>query len=367
MVREKMTCLLCRGLISFKERNQTRFLDHMKQEHNVRYDFNILLVATLLSEAEKIDIVENYRDRFEPQIVQTKNEDVETYVIVDEENSSEPLIKCKFCDLEVSTRLELKNHMMNDHHAAKPAEKPNDKVAVETKTAIPVAKESIEGVLKCKVCGKYIKQSLMAEHKVKHMESKKEEKVKQSTENTDGKSKNKIEEGSIAKAPEKMVNKRPAVETKSSNIKPTEKKPEPSKLATNIKPSGNNPEKKPEPSRLATNIKPSGNNSEKKPEPPRLATNIKPTSNNSEKKLEPPRLAKRKTLADKDWEEEDNDDSDDEDFDPAREKAKVESPKQQPCKYFSKKFGRFCSKKFSSKVRLLSHMRVSHEVKPPGQ
>ena len=29
MVREKMTCLLCRGLISFKGRNQARFLDHI--------------------------------------------------------------------------------------------------------------------------------------------------------------------------------------------------------------------------------------------------------------------------------------------------------------------------------------------------
>ena len=90
----------------------------------------------------------------------------------------------------------------------------------------------------------------------------------------------------------------------------------------------------------------------------------------STKKTEPARPGKRKKLASKDWEEEDNDDPDDEDFDV--EKAKVEarmSPKQLPCKYFSQKFGRFCSKKFSSKVRLLSHMKESHEAKSksPGQ
>ena len=140
MVREKMTCLLCRGLISFKDRNQTRFLDHMKQEHNVRYDFNILLVATLLSEAEKSDIVETNRGKFEPQNVETKSENQETYLIVEEENSStEPLIECKFCNSKVSSRLDLKNHMMKDH-AAK-TDKPNDQV--EAKTAIPAAKESI--------------------------------------------------------------------------------------------------------------------------------------------------------------------------------------------------------------------------------
>ena len=88
MVREKMTCLLCRGLISFKARDQTRFLDHMKQEHNVRYDFNVLLVATLFSEAEKTDIVETNRGRFEPQNVETKNVDVETYLIVEEQENT---------------------------------------------------------------------------------------------------------------------------------------------------------------------------------------------------------------------------------------------------------------------------------------
>jgi len=319
---------LCRGLISFKDRNQTRFLDHMKHEHNVRYDFNILLVATLLSEAEKTDIVETNREKFEPQNVETKIEDLETYPIVDEKNSrTEPMIECKFCDSKLSSRLELKNHMMNDH-AAK-TDKPNDHI--EAKTAIPAAKESIEGVLKCKVCGKYIKQSIMAEHKAKHAESEKEDIGKQINEKIDSKSKNKIEEVSKTKAFEKMNNQRPD-ETKSLNTKPI------------------------------------GNTlSEKKPETPRLA-NTKPIGNYSEKKPEPPRSGKRKTLADKDWDEEDNDDSDDEDFDPtATEKAKVESPKQQPCKYYSQKFGRFCSKKFSSKVRLLSHMRVSHETKPPGQ
>ena len=64
MAREKITCLLCRGLIAFKDRNQTRFLDHMKEEHNVRFDFDVLLVATLLSEAEKVDLVGTNKEKF---------------------------------------------------------------------------------------------------------------------------------------------------------------------------------------------------------------------------------------------------------------------------------------------------------------
>ena len=330
MAREKITCLLCRGLIAFKDRNQTRFLDHMKEEHNVRFDFDVLLVATLLSEAEKVDLVGKNKEKFEPRNAPTKSENVETYVIGDEEKITDSFIKCKFCDLKVSSKLDLKNHMVNVHRKAdnedkkiannldaksdqtndkmvnihSKADNANDKVIVETKTAIPAPKESIEGVLKCKTCGKYIKQSIMAEHKAKHIENENEERGKPTKENADGKSKTKIKEAWITKAPQK---------------------PEETK---NIKASESNP-----------------------------AKSVAP------KKVEPSRLGKRKTLADKEWEEEDNDDSADEDFEPNMEKVEA---KQEPCRYFSKKFGRFCSKKFSSKVRLLSHMRVSHD-KAPGQ
>merc|ERR1719209_1511872 len=53
------------------------------------------------------------------------------------------------------------------------AKSSNDNSSLETNPAVPATK-SIEGVLKCKLCGKYVKQSLMAEHKAKHAENEKE-------------------------------------------------------------------------------------------------------------------------------------------------------------------------------------------------
>merc|ERR1719209_2493969 len=53
------------------------------------------------------------------------------------------------------------------------AKSSNDNSSPDTNPAVPAMKK-IEGVLKCKVCGKYVKQSVMAEHKAQHAENKKE-------------------------------------------------------------------------------------------------------------------------------------------------------------------------------------------------
>ena len=314
----------------------------MREEHNVRYDFDILLVATILSEEEKAGLVNAHRDRFEPE---NNIEDMKTLVIDDEDIKTEPLINCKFCENKFSAMVDLKNHMLNDHAKAstenetswtkvvsnaenekrsnadaedkRNAKSSNDKSSLETSPAAPVTK-SIEGVLKCKLCGKYVKQSVMAEHKTQHAENEKEAVVLQS-------------KGDNGKSEE------------------TSKKESSSNMAANKGVS----------ERLRIFRGPASKANESK-------VKVGDTTKN----VEPARPGKRKRLASKEWEEEDNDDPEDEDFDV--EKAKVEarmSPKQLPCKYFSKKFGRFCSKKFSSKVRLLSHMNEAHEAKskPPGQ
>ena len=168
MVVEKMTCLLCRGLIAFKARDQTRFLDHMKEEHNVRYDFSVLLVTTLMNEAEKKTMVNNHKAKWEPQ---NKNNVIEAAPIKPSDTvSTHP---CKFCDLRLSSNNELKNHMASEHVRSSVKDVINLSDTLKTKEA--EAAPSIEGVLKCKVCSKYVKQSAMAEHKLKHASNKEED------------------------------------------------------------------------------------------------------------------------------------------------------------------------------------------------
>ena len=87
----------------------------MREEHNVRYDFDILLVATILSEEEKAGLVNAHRGRFEPE---NNIEDMKTLVIDDEDIKTEPLVNCKLCDKTFCARVDLKNHMLNDHAKA---------------------------------------------------------------------------------------------------------------------------------------------------------------------------------------------------------------------------------------------------------
>ena len=53
----KVTCLLCRGFISYKDSDRTRFKDHMLNEHDVKYDSDVVLAASVMSQKEKAYIV----------------------------------------------------------------------------------------------------------------------------------------------------------------------------------------------------------------------------------------------------------------------------------------------------------------------
>jgi len=160
MVIEKMSCLLCRGLIAFKGRNQTRYLDHMKEEHNVRYDFDVLLVASLMDQTEKDSFVHENRNRFEPvkenSIVKKTSAELTTKKSKKREETLQELVSNENTKTTViSSDEELETNEVDNEESEADDEK-------------TVEKPIIEGVLKCKTCSKYIKQSAMAEHKLSH-------------------------------------------------------------------------------------------------------------------------------------------------------------------------------------------------------
>ena len=55
----KISCLLCRGFISYKNSDRTRFRDHMVNEHDVNFDSDVILAVSVMSAAEKQFIVES--------------------------------------------------------------------------------------------------------------------------------------------------------------------------------------------------------------------------------------------------------------------------------------------------------------------
>ena len=55
----KVSCLLCRGFISYKNSDRSRFRDHMESEHDVKFDSDIILAVSVMSAAEKKFIIES--------------------------------------------------------------------------------------------------------------------------------------------------------------------------------------------------------------------------------------------------------------------------------------------------------------------
>ena len=55
----KISCLLCRGFISYKNSDRSRFRDHLESEHELKFDSDVILAVSVMSAAEKQFIVES--------------------------------------------------------------------------------------------------------------------------------------------------------------------------------------------------------------------------------------------------------------------------------------------------------------------
>ena len=45
----KVSCVLCRGFITYKSSDRTRFREHMENEHDVKFDSDVILAISVLS------------------------------------------------------------------------------------------------------------------------------------------------------------------------------------------------------------------------------------------------------------------------------------------------------------------------------
>jgi len=59
----KVSCLLCRGFISYKNSDRSRFKDHMLNEHDVKFDSDVILAVSVMSQKEKAFIVKSSLQR----------------------------------------------------------------------------------------------------------------------------------------------------------------------------------------------------------------------------------------------------------------------------------------------------------------
>ena len=183
MNRTKVTCIFCQCLIAIKDGDKGRFCDHMKTEHDVRVDMatmEVLMVITIMTDGERRKLINDFSlkviDRLRPKNVNKvsmtqeprnfvnkrilENEEEENNKVVlsdseEEENYQDNKYNCG--EMDRASNVSRNTNITTDDND------PQEKNKVDPQPHLKRTER--EGVLKCKYCPKYIRQSQMNEHK----------------------------------------------------------------------------------------------------------------------------------------------------------------------------------------------------------
>ena len=153
--RTKITCFLCHCLLSVVDGDKSRVDDHMRNEHDVRYDFDCLLVLSVMTQGEKKIFTREFDKKLKERISKSKDfvkpniskevlvDDVD--VVDDDDDDDDEIISVSDTNVDEAGL----NIIGEESNEVSP-----QKMVVNR-----------EGVLKCKFCPRYIKQSQMSKHK----------------------------------------------------------------------------------------------------------------------------------------------------------------------------------------------------------
>ena len=183
--KTKIACLLCRGLISFKNGDRSRFLDHMNNEHDARYDFDVVLVVSLMTDGEKKVFVNTNQDKLEALTGNTNKKGItdsdSKSLDISSKSKLHSIAEVNIAEVEMIDNASITETIPTTPETNE-TQVPNQETVTE-EVAEPVKRE---GVLKCKICSKYIKQSQLLDHRTTHAEKDGEPVVhKEDTKETD--------------------------------------------------------------------------------------------------------------------------------------------------------------------------------------
>merc|ERR1712202_3749 len=121
-VQGTVCCILCRGVLNFKDKDSSRFESHMQSEHGAYFDLEFILAACLMDEDEKNAVrtvmTAKYKEEVDemPKVISYNSLKVENSCedmpISLEENSSEEKEKltCSKCDATFACAKYVKKH-----------------------------------------------------------------------------------------------------------------------------------------------------------------------------------------------------------------------------------------------------------------
>merc|ERR1719370_1546331 len=111
---ETLVCFLCNGIVSYKDRNPSKFNRHMNSEHNAYYGLEYLLASSTLSEEERGAVKEVTRNRTDT-LLNDGGDGIADPERREQRHSDWMKKKCPECPISFVFQADLNAHLESSH------------------------------------------------------------------------------------------------------------------------------------------------------------------------------------------------------------------------------------------------------------
>ena len=155
-------CLLCRGVISFKGGDKTRFESHVLHEHEAYFGLDVLLAISFIKEEERQAIVNVVTPRYDGKEEGGNTGNKSSAVVGDMKAALENYVKIEKDNATVKEEI-LENSVVIEEMPSDDSVNENDKIYGIPETTM----------MKCRYCPRtFINRHSLRRHEVKHNEQK---------------------------------------------------------------------------------------------------------------------------------------------------------------------------------------------------
>eukprot|EP00092_Neocalanus_flemingeri_P006752 GFUD01007294.1.p1 GENE.GFUD01007294.1~~GFUD01007294.1.p1 ORF type:complete len:321 (-),score=92.00 GFUD01007294.1:37-999(-) len=118
-----IVCFLCKGVVSYKNKDSSKFQKHMNNEHMAYFGMEFLLAGCTMTEEERLAVKDVIKDRIEPDSESDKNMEEEEEA--DEvksnktngklEKAKKTRFQCSLCPISFTMSSNLEEHIAKKH------------------------------------------------------------------------------------------------------------------------------------------------------------------------------------------------------------------------------------------------------------
>jgi len=141
--RGTIVCFLCKGIVSYKNKDSAKFEKHMNNEHMAYFGIEYLLAGCTMSEEERLAVKDVIKDRIEPDSESDKNttleedaEEVKPKKVNKKVEIKAARFQCSDCPISFTMANNLEEHVARKHPNKKNTKSKDILDAIDRKNAI---------------------------------------------------------------------------------------------------------------------------------------------------------------------------------------------------------------------------------------